>query len=154
MRSVAWVAIAGLALAGGITAGVHQMAERQRDRLADCEQRGTRLAGLAPLGRWPAGLQPSEPYAGCDVDRVVAYAGRQYHGATGQGEVVEFFAGAIEQAGWRVTSRVPPTGDNPAILCASADLDGAKAYLNLSVAVAGTYDVHVADVPDSGARCR
>ncbi|MBG0566593.1 hypothetical protein [Actinoplanes aureus] len=153
MRNLARAAGALLLLVGGL-AVVGLRAEWQRDRLEDCEQRGARLEGLALLSRWPAGLQPSESYAGCDVDRVVAYAGRQSHGATGQGEVVEYFRGAMEQDGWQVAPRVPPAGDNAAILCASTDIEGVKAYLNLSVATAGTYDLHIADALDSGARCR
>jgi hypothetical protein len=151
---MARAAAVGLLLVGGVAVGGSQLGRWQRDRLEGCEQRGARLEGLALLSSRPASLTPLESYAGCDVDRVVAYAGRQYHGATEQGVVVEFFRGAWERDGWQVSAGIPPTDDNPALLCARTDIEGATAYLNLSVAAAQTYDVHVAEVLDSGARCR
>ncbi|GGQ73311.1 hypothetical protein [Couchioplanes azureus] len=153
MRKPVRVVIAGLLLVGGGAVAVPQLQQWRQDRLARCEERGTRLQGLPLLREWPQAPRPSEFSAGCDIDRVVAYGGRQFQSALEPGEVVAFYRGMVERAGWQVVTQVPPPRDDTALLCASADVDGDKTYLNLTVVDQGIYDVTIADSHFSGAQC-
>ncbi|MFI7599699.1 hypothetical protein [Actinoplanes sp. NPDC049681] len=148
MRKLAIVIVGGLLLVGGLTGA----GRRQQDRVGHCHQRAAEWANLALLGTYPDSLQPTGAYSGCDEERVVAYAGRQFNGVVEQ-QVVDFYRRALAQDGWRVADRVPSPGDSSAVLCARRDIGGVEAYANLAVVTAGTYDLQVADDLDSGARC-
>ena len=70
--------VAVLVTGGTVAAG------RWRDgQVAACATRGTRLAALAPLESHPRGFRAEAPYDGCDTERIIAYAGRQFVPADG-----------------------------------------------------------------------
>ncbi|MBO3739190.1 hypothetical protein [Actinoplanes flavus] len=87
------------------------------------------------------------------MDRTVAYGGRYHHGTAAQDSVARFYRGVVEQDGWRILAREQESGDHAAILCASRDIDGVKAYLTLSIATTDSFEVHISDVLDPGYRC-
>jgi hypothetical protein len=156
---------AGVLLVGGGLAG----AGKWRDgRIAACEQRGTRLAALEELDRRPDGFRPDAPTAGCDTDRVVAYAARQFTAVNGPGvdQLTDRVAGSVDEsavtgfyrqmltdAAWTVSTRTPAPGENAASLCASKKTASATTYVNLSFPVGTMYEIFVADSADAGARC-
>jgi hypothetical protein len=161
-RVIGFAATALLATAGWIAAG------RWDDhRVAACEQRGTRFATLALLTREPDGYHPAgSPAAGCDLDRTVAYASRQFRptagGPTGDAGsagatpattdrriVTAFYRALLEDDGWRLSDRAPTPGPDAAALCAGKN----RTYANLSFPPAGGYELTVADTADAGARC-
>jgi hypothetical protein len=146
MRNRVIVAV-GLLLVGGVAVAW------RNERYEKCEQRGAQLSGLALLNRRPDALVPENLYSGCDVDRTVAYGGRYYHGTAAQDSVARFYRGVVEQDGWRILAREQAPDDHAAILCASRDIGGAKAYLTLSIATTDSYEVHISDVLDVGYRC-
>jgi hypothetical protein len=144
-RRVAIVAIGLLAVAGGAAA----LSWRQDVEFANCQNRATSLETIPLLVGRPDGVQPDSLYSGCDVDRLVAYAGRQYHGGVDEQAIVSFYQQLAKKEAWLVT----PAGAGRAKLCASKDFGGGMVYMNLSFPMPGTFDVHLANSPDSGAQC-
>jgi hypothetical protein len=143
-------------------------ADRWSDhRLARCEQRGDRFSASDLFARRPGGYNPAgSPSAGCDIDRVAAYASLQFLATNGgpsgdalssgstapqvdRAAVTAFYRGLLGGDAWRFDVRTPAPGPNAAGLC--ADKDGT--YVNVSFPMAGTYELTVADKPDTSANC-
>jgi hypothetical protein len=157
----------GVAIAAGLVlaaAGVVGLSHWNGARLRDCEWRGAQFETLDVLKLQPGTFQGGEAYAGCDVDRLVAYAGRQFVPSTGasgdqlvnhtrttidEPSVIAYYRSALTTAGWELT-KPPPSG---ASLCARTNLSGGTVYANLSFTDAATYDLMVATSLDSGAPC-
>ncbi|MBL7261321.1 hypothetical protein [Paractinoplanes lichenicola] len=133
-------------------------------RIERCDRESARLAGIDLLGQGPDGFRPDPPASGCDVDRAVAYATRQFIAVGGPGvdrldgrstatvdraAVTAFYRRALEDAAWRISDRVPEPGPNAAALCASKP----QTYVNVSFPAEGLYEVFLADHEDAGARC-
>ncbi|MET8529411.1 hypothetical protein [Micromonospora sp. NPDC005172] len=83
------------------------------------------------------------------MDRLVAYAGRQYHGAVNEQAIFSFYEHVVKREAWLVA----PADAGSARFCASKDFDGDMVYMNLWFPVSGTFDLHVADSRDSGGQC-
>jgi hypothetical protein len=164
LKRTALVSAGVLLAAGGLFA-----ADKWHDgRVAECERRSTDLSAIDLLSRQPDGVQPDAPYAGCDQESVVAYAGRQFVTVTGpavdnltgrvaarldEAAVTAFYRQALISAGWQISTRTPAPGPNAASLCATKKLAFGEANANLSFPVTGTYDLFVADDINAGARC-
>lgn len=145
LRRIATFAVVALVFAGSVIAYV-----RWRDAsFTACQSRATTLGAVPLLTEQPNGVQPDPPYSGCDVDRLVAYAGRQSHGEADEQAIVSFYQQVAERDAWVVT----PSGAGVAKLCAKKDVSGGTVYMNLSFPLPGTFDLHLADSPDSGALC-
>ena len=148
-----------LVAAGGYTA------DRWSDhRLARCEQRSDRFSALDLFAHRPGGYDPAgSPSAGCDVDRVVAYASLQFLSTNGgpsgddlptgntapqvdRAAVTAFYRGLF---GDDFDVRTPAPGPNAAGLCAAKD----GTFVDVSFPLAGTYELTVADKPDTDASC-
>ncbi|GIF69446.1 hypothetical protein Ais01nite_74810 [Asanoa ishikariensis] len=112
-------------------------------RVEQCDERGRVLAGLSILRQAPDGLVLSDAYAGCAVDRMVAYAGRQLNGAASKDAVVAYYRRTLEHDGWHIAVDVP--SPSPAILWGRKEILGVTAYLRLSEANEDTYDLHITD---------
>lgn len=138
-------AVVALVVAGGVIAYVWW----QDARFTECQRRATTLGAVSLLMEQPNGVQPDTPYSGCDVDRLVAYAGRQYQGEASEQAIVSFYQQIAERDAWLVT----PSGAGVAKLCARKDVGSGTVYMNLSFPLPGTFDLHIADSPDSGAHC-
>lgn len=131
-------------------------------RLARCEQRSDRFSALDLFTHRPGGYDPAgAPSAGCDVDKVAAYASLQFLATNGgpsgddlstgstapqvdRAAVTAFYRGLLRGGAWKVDDRTPAP-----VLC--ADKDGT--YVNVSFPMAGTYELTVADKPDTDAGC-
>ena len=112
-RSVVRVGLAlVLAAAGWFAAG------RWSDhRLAACERRSARFSPLDLLARQPDGYHPAgSPAAGCDFDRVEAYASRQFVAGKG-GPTGDATSGSATPAG---TDRTAVTAFYRQVLLADA----------------------------------
>ncbi|MFI6782103.1 hypothetical protein [Micromonospora sp. NPDC050276] len=144
-RRMAVSGVVALVVAGGVIAYVWWPGAK----FTECQSRATTLGAAPLLMEQPNGVQPDTPYSGCDVDRLVAYAGRQYHGESNEQAIVSFYQQVAKKDAWLVT----PSGAGVAKLCASKDVSGGTVYMNLSFPLPGTFDVHIADSPDSGALC-
>ncbi|MGC5290629.1 hypothetical protein [Micromonospora sp. DT231] len=145
VRRIAIFTIGVLMVVGGATA----FTRWQDARLADCQSRATVLETVPLLTAQPDGVQLDSLYSGCDVDRLVAYAGRHNRGEADERAIVSFYQQLVKSEAWLVT----PSTAGVARLCASKDLDGGTAYMNLSFPASGTFDLHVAESADSGAQC-
>lgn len=158
-------------LAAGIVllavAGLFGAGKWRDHRVAACEQRGARFSALDVLSRQPDGFHPAgSPTAGCDIDRVTAYATRQFLAATGgptgdatagntttgnttagnagaaqldQSAIAAFYGQILKADGWRVPD--PSRTD----LCAGKN----GTYANLTFPYAGAYELDVADRADA-----
>jgi hypothetical protein len=138
-----------LLVAGGVIA-----AGRWQDaRVAACEQRGGQFAALDLFNRPPGGFQAEPTVAGCDTDRVVAYAIRQFRAPGGPGgdsladrvvasvdrdAVAAFYRPYLRADGWSIVPR--------GALCATRD----RATFSLSFPVAGSYETRVEDSSGCG----
>ncbi|GAB1644492.1 hypothetical protein [Krasilnikovia sp. MM14-A1259] len=156
---------AGLVLAvGGWVAAGHWT----QGRIAACEQRSAVLSTLEVLNRQPDSVRPDSPAFGCDQDRIVAYASRQFHAATGptvdrlsdrvagdvdHAAVTAFYRQALEGDKWRILARKATPGPDAASLCARKELPFGTVYLDVSFPFAGSYEVTAADTTGAGARC-
>ncbi|MFC0006777.1 hypothetical protein [Micromonospora siamensis] len=151
LRAVAVAAAGALVVVGGVTG----FGRWQDARSTDCRHRSVVLAGLPLLAEQPPGVLRGDTYSGCDADRLVAYAGRQYHGEADEPAVLSFYRAAAERDAWRVTEAAPaPSDPGGAGLCGSRRLDGDTVYVSLSFPAPDVFELHVADSPDSGpARC-
>jgi hypothetical protein len=164
VKRVATVVAVGLLVVGGLAA-----AGKWRDgRIAECGQRSAGLATLDVLESRPDGFRADPPTAGCDEDRVAAYASRQFTSVGGpavdqlagrvaatvdEPAVTAFYRQLLENARWQISARQPAPGPDAAPLCATKQLDFGKAHISLSFPVTGMYEVAVSDSADAGARC-
>ena len=149
-----------------LAAGTMVVAGRWHEsQVAECHRRSTDLAALDLLTVTPGDVQADAPFAGCDAERVVAYAGRQFTALTGpavdtltgrvaaavdDGAVIAFYRRTLTAAAWQISSRAPAPGPGAAALCATRELPFGTAYVALSFPLAATYEVYVADAPGTG----
>lgn len=158
------VAVGVVLAAGGLAAA----GEWNDARIAACEQRSARLSALDLLDRHPEGFQPLPPGFGCDSDRVVAFASRQFMATNGptvdvlsgrvaasveEQDVTAFYQHVLKDGGWQISTRKAAPGPNAASLCARKELPFGKTYINLSFRVDGMYELMAADAADTGAVC-
>jgi len=142
-----------LMVAGGwVAAGTWRDA-----RVAACEQRSARLAAFDLLDRQPAGFRPVDTFSGCDLDRVVAYAGRQFMtvgGVVDEPAVTAFYRDLLENAGWRIAASTRTPRPDAAVLCAGKETAFGKAHVAVSFPTAGMYAVDFSDSAETEDGCR
>jgi hypothetical protein len=164
-----WRRVTVLVVGALLVTGGWVVADKWGDRrIAACERRSSRLSALGLLQRQPDGFQPVSSFFGCDFDRVVAYASRQFAtngpavdtlyghvaGEVDEQAVSAFYRQVLKDGGWQISARPAAPGPNAASLCARKELPFGKTYINLSFQVVGMYELAAADAADAGAVCR